>query len=57
MNPNRDAKDGLLHAERRQNGRRFAAFCNAARNALVLNGLRTGKMTAVIMRKKAVITH
>ena len=49
---NRDAKDGLSHAERRQNGRRFAAFCNAARNALVLNGLQTGGMKAVIMRQE-----
>ena len=52
MNPNRDAKDGLSHAERRQNGRRFAAFCNAARNALVLNGLQTGRMKAVVMHRE-----
>ena len=52
MAANRDAKDGLSHAERRQNGRRFAAFCNAARNALILNGLRTGKMTAFILRRE-----
>ena len=52
MAANRDAKDGLSHAERRQNGRRFAAFCNAARNALVLNGLQTGRMKAVIMRQE-----
>ena len=72
MNPNRDAKDGLSHAERRQNGRRFAVFCNAARNTLILNGLRTDRIKAVILRRedrchalrrplfcvmKAVITH
>ena len=52
MNPNRDAKDGLSHAERRQNGRRFAAFCNAARNALILNGLRTDRIKAVVMHRE-----
>ena len=52
MAANRDAKGGLSHAERRQNGRRFAAFCNAARNALVLNGLRTDRIKAVVMHRE-----
>ena len=52
MAANRDAKDGLSHAERRQNGRRFAVFCNAVRNTLILNGLQTGRMKAVVMRRE-----